>query len=335
MQALVDYNKSSDWQLKAASSTIEDLISVFRHAATLTNSTIVACDYGSSEGLNSAKIFSSAIQTIRATIQTPIHIIHNDLPSNNWNKLASVLYSNDGYLKYPDTYSSSVAKSFFERVVPNETLHIAFSTSSFQYLSKQVVSPDSIEACLSEIPEIRAQASEQGEADMLEILRLRYEELVPGGRCVFLIHCMPDEGKMMHAELLSKAHNSLFAKRVITEEEYKSFKRPNHYRTKTEWDRIFSKVSSQYKLVSYETKSFISPFYEKFLADGDQEGYANSIKNFFRPLTQAAFLKSIARSPEEKTEIFEEFLNEIGNQLLEGDPDVRIWYSSIILEKIS
>lgn len=85
-------------------------------------------DYGSSQGKNSLLPMQGAIHAVRSRIgeTRPIFIFHIDQPKNDFNTLFEVLATDpDRYsLEDANTFPCAVGRSFYESVLPQETVHL-------------------------------------------------------------------------------------------------------------------------------------------------------------------------------------------------------------------
>ncbi|XP_047940321.1 loganic acid O-methyltransferase-like isoform X2 [Salvia hispanica] len=163
--------------------------------------TIAIADLGCSVGPNTF----FAMQTIIQTLQHKHHhfqfqVFFNDQTSNDFNTLFASL-------PHPRPYfAAAVPGSFYGRLFPSSSLHIAFSSSSLHWLSRvppplqlrdsPAWNPERIHYTGASDAVVEAYA-DQFEEDMGVFLRSRAEEIVEGG-IVIIIMPGVDDGVVTH-----------------------------------------------------------------------------------------------------------------------------------------
>lgn len=159
----------------------------------ITDRRVTIVDYGSSEGRNSLAPIGAAIESVRARTgaKTPISVIHTDLPGNDFSTLFRILIeSEDSYLKSGgEIYPSAIGRSYFEQILPANSVEIAWNSWTLQWMSENPVEdPDFLYGAFSPNEWVREAVSQQLEEDWRAFLRLRAIELAPGGRmlCLFI-----------------------------------------------------------------------------------------------------------------------------------------------------
>ena len=153
---------------------------------------VVIVDYGSSQGKNSLAPMRIAIDAVRARTgkDRAILVYHEDQPSNDFNSLFELLDQNpDRYcLDDPQVFPCAIGRSFYENVLPANSVHIAWSAYAAMWVSRvPALIPGHFFFARSS-GEVRAAFEQQGAQDWESFLRLRAGELRPGG-C--LVVCMP------------------------------------------------------------------------------------------------------------------------------------------------
>lgn len=158
----------------------------------ITDRRVTIVDYGSSEGRNSLAPIGAAIESVRARTgaQTPVSVIHTDLPGNDFSTLFRMLIeSEDSYLKSgAEIYPSAIGRTYFEQILPANSVEIAWNSWTLQWMSENPVEdPDFLYGAFSPNPWVREAVSQQLQKDWRAFLRLRAIELAPGGRmlCLF------------------------------------------------------------------------------------------------------------------------------------------------------
>lgn len=79
---------------------------------------VVIADYGSSQGKNSLRPMRIAIGVLRERLclETPISLVHTDLPGNDFSTLFHLLEADpDSYIRdQPNVFAYAVGRSFYE-----------------------------------------------------------------------------------------------------------------------------------------------------------------------------------------------------------------------------
>jgi len=174
---------------------------------------IVIADYGSSEGENSLAPIGLAISTFRhrAVSSRPIVVYHVDLPINDFNSLFRVL-SRDlrGYgQNEPNVFSAAVGQSFYEAVLPPDSVDFAWSSFAALWLSRIPALIPGHFLPLRAAGSVRAAFERQAAADWEEFLRYRSVELRPGGRMMLVLPGLDPDGSVGLEPLFDIANDVL------------------------------------------------------------------------------------------------------------------------------
>jgi hypothetical protein len=152
-------------------------------------------DYGCSEGRNSMATIGGALELLSARGVSGFGILHNDLPTNDWQGLAKNLSGPDSYLvRFPQARALFAPRGFFERVTVPSSVTLGTSGSAVHWLSRQPPNldmPRSLyrsDAPAAELAKILKQAA----ADWQAFLEARAQELQPGG--VLLVQMLGSDG---------------------------------------------------------------------------------------------------------------------------------------------
>jgi hypothetical protein len=178
---------------------------------------VVIADYGSSQGKNSLAPMRIAIENVRPRIgpNRPISVFHIDQPSNDFNTLFEVLDTDpDRYaLDEPNVFPCAIGRSFYENVLPPDSVHLGWSSYAAVWLSRipTIVSGHFI--ALRGTPAERAAFQRQAAEDWEAFLSLRARELRPGGRLVVVLPALNDEGVTGLEPLMDHA-NAVLAEMV-------------------------------------------------------------------------------------------------------------------------
>jgi hypothetical protein len=175
---------------------------------------IVIADYGSSQGHNSLHPLAVAIQILRERVgpERAISVVHTDLPENDFTALFRTLATDsNSYLRGdPALFASAIGRSFYEQLLPTESVTLAWSSWAVQWLSRVPAPiPDQIQVAYSRDPTARAAFAAQAAEDWRTFLTQRGRELRPGGRLVVLTMAVDETGNFGYRPLLVAMYTAL------------------------------------------------------------------------------------------------------------------------------
>jgi SAM dependent carboxyl methyltransferase len=204
---------------------------------------IVIADYGSSQGHNSLAPVGAAIDVLRerAGRERAISVVHVDLPGNDFTALFETLLSDpQSYLKRDAAaFASAVGRSFYEQVLPAETVTLGWSSWAVQWLSQAPgVIPDQVQVALSSDAEAKKAFHRQAAEDWRQFLAARGRELCEGGRLVVLTMAADERGEFGYRALLQAIYGSLVKmvnSSFLTEEELRQMSIPTVGRSREEF----------------------------------------------------------------------------------------------------
>ncbi|KAF8670598.1 hypothetical protein HU200_050625 [Digitaria exilis] len=253
------YAANSSFQRKALTETWPEL-----HKATKAvlkslspGSTMVAADLGCSSGPNTLLVVSEVMNTIgacaRETADDSISALEvqfflNDLPGNDFNlvfrsldeqQLRHSLVPVEGKAPVP-CYVAGLPGSIYTRIFPCQSVHLFHSSHCLMWRSKvpedlsngTYVNGGNIYIGKTTPQVVAKLFREQFQKDFELFLKLRYKELVPGGRMVLTFigrkgGDMPMHGTVARVwEVLSEAVHHLVEKGRIEKKKLSSFNMP-------------------------------------------------------------------------------------------------------------
>lgn len=140
-------------------------------------------------------IVGEALALLAARGATDLAVLHNDLPTNDWDTLAANLAGPDSYLRaFPAVRALFAPRGFFERVTLPASVTLGTSGSAAHWLSAQppgIDMPRSLyrsDAPPDQLARILAAAA----GDWTAFLEARADELQPGG--VLLVQMLGSDG---------------------------------------------------------------------------------------------------------------------------------------------
>ena len=168
---------------------------------------VVIADYGSSQGHNSLLPVGVAIAALRQRVgrERAICVAHTDLPGNDFSALFQVLATDpDSYLRGdPAVFPSAVGRSYFDQILPSESVTLGWSSWAIQWLSRVPAPiPDQVQVAYSRDRGACEAYARQASADWRAFLAARSREMRQGARLVVLTMATDDAGEFGYRPLL-------------------------------------------------------------------------------------------------------------------------------------
>ncbi|XP_050209325.1 loganic acid O-methyltransferase-like isoform X2 [Mercurialis annua] len=212
-------------------------------------------DLGCSTGPNTFFAVKNIIETVAKKYEThfqnpqliEFQVFFNDFNGNDFNILFKTLPS------YQNYFSAGVPGSFYARLFPKSTIHLAHSSNSLHWLSK--IPPEIVDCespawnkgsiyCTGFSKEVANAYLGQYKRDMNSFLNARAEEIVGGGLMVILVRGLPDgilmsqTGSGVVHDLLGGCLTEMADLGEIIEEKVDSFNLPLYLATSKEIKEI-------------------------------------------------------------------------------------------------
>jgi hypothetical protein len=209
------YNSSSRVQASGLSPAVPLLEQAARTVALPESSQpVVIADYGSSQGHNSLGSLAVGIGALRERVgaERAIWVVHTDMPDNDFTALFHTLETDpNSYLRGdPAAFASAVGRSFYEQILPSQSVTLGWSSWAVQWLSRvPALIPDQVQVAYSQDPLARAAFSRQAAEDWQRFLVCRARELFPGGRLVVLTMALDEAGNFGYRPLLEAMYAGL------------------------------------------------------------------------------------------------------------------------------
>jgi hypothetical protein len=209
------YNRSS--RVQAAG--LSPAVTLFERAARTVSlpaspRPIIIADYGSSEGRNSLEPMTVAIGALRERVgpERAISVVHTDVAENDFTALFRTLAADPhSYLRGDvAVFCSAIGRSFYEQILPANSVTLAWSSWAVQWLSRVPASiPDQVQVSYSQDPVARAAYAEQAAEDWRTFLSHRERELCPGGRLVVMTMALDEAGDFGYRPSLEAMYAAL------------------------------------------------------------------------------------------------------------------------------
>ncbi len=303
------YDDHSEYQREVAG-TAADLIAQSVAAVPLpaAGRAFVIADYGASTGRNSiASTGSAAAAVRRRRPRQPVAVIHNDLPTNDWNQLfANVVAAPEAPRAGGPVVPMASAVSFFEPAAPAGSVHLGLSFSAAHWLREPpaVVVPDAFYFCEATGAAREALAA-QADADWTRFLASRAVDLAPGGRLVVqAVGTDPGaggDGPRVTARGLLRAMTEvardLVDERALSRAAFERYLLPAYARTPKEARapllRDGSPAAGAFDLLACRTDPVANPYLDRWAGDGDAAAYGRSYAAFVRAFTESSLRRGL------------------------------------------
>lgn len=297
------YDAHSSFQADTAASGA-DLLK--RAVAVLTlpaDGTAMVADYGCSEGRNSMTTVSASLALLAARGATAFGVLHNDLPTNDWGRLAANLSDQGSYLRrFPQARVLFAPRGFFERVTLPASVTLGTSGSSAHWLSRQppdIDMPTSLYRSDAPTTE-RAKILGQAARDWQAFLAARAEELQPGG--VLLVQMLGSDGSVdpvrVSAAGLLKLMNECALQLVdageVPSEVYARYCFPVVPRTVEEATApLTGPLADRLELLDCRLTPVPSPYQVALEKTGDAATFAKSYTAFTRAFSESSLRQAV------------------------------------------
>lgn len=314
------YNRSSQVQAAGLSPAVPMLERAAREAALPGGRLpIVIGDYGSSQGHNSLAPVGAAIDVLRerAGQEQAISVVHVDQPENDFAALFKTLRDDpQSYLKRDAAvFASAVGRSFYEQVLPAETVTLGWSSWAVQWLSRApAVIPDQVQVALSDDAEVREAFHRQAAEDWRRFLAARAQELCAGGRLVVLTMAADDRGEFGYRALLQALYGSLIEMAqsgAIKQEELRRMVIPTVGRRREDFLAPFGAAGSFTGLRVEEAEVFLGE--DHIWADFERDGDAQTFGARWAAFSRASVFPTLAEGLEDGSDPgrFEAFMTRL------------------------
>jgi cyclopropane-fatty-acyl-phospholipid synthase len=229
-----------------------------------------------------------------------VAILHNDLPTNDWNALfRNLIGASDSYLTLDGAAALPLvsAISFFEPAAPRGSVHLGLSSSAAHWLRHQpdVVVPEGF--YFSEATgHARTMLAQAADADWRAFLAARAADLAPGGRLVVQMvgtEAAPDGGRVTARRLLQAmagvAHDMVDAGELDADT-VDRYVLAVYARTAAEARAPLeeSPLREQFDVVECRTDAVANPYYTSWQQDHDAAAYARAYAAFVRGFTESS-----------------------------------------------
>lgn len=269
---------------------------------------IVLADLGAAAGRNSRVPMGVALESLRARTDAQVMVVHTDLPGNDWGTFFEVLAADDprGSVEEPPGHAFSFAagRSFYDRVLPDDTLSVAWTSSTLHWLSRAPGDVDGhffVQSSRDRAARERYRA--QSVRDWERFLACRSQELREGGAVVFVDTLMGDDATMGAEALFDAVQESIAAATgagLIDDAGAAGLAYPTWFRTAGELRSPFETGvftgpgGGELTLDGLEPLVLEDPFLAAYETSGDAGAYADNQVAFLQGFLEPSFRAQLA-----------------------------------------
>jgi SAM dependent carboxyl methyltransferase len=334
------YNKNSALQASGISLLLPLWAEVCESVA-CADEPLVIVDYASSQGRNSMAPIRIAVNTLkqRSTPDTPVEVIHTDLPDNDFSALFHALQANES--SYMDgssnVFPAAIGRDYFQPLFAPRRVHLGWNTFSMQWLSQFYLdTSDHILAGLSKLPEVITAVSNQLDSDWRRFLEVRAREMRVGAKLLTAF-----TGKLdgvsgwewlcgeLWAALEDMEHDGL-----LSANEVRKLAIPIGFRTRDEIEAPFGENGhfAGLELEHVEYLQIPDPFWAEYQSSKDNNVLAQRHADLTRAWA-APTLMGYFDSSRNKTELIEELFQRFAARIALSPKQHQPWMAVVVVNK--
>jgi hypothetical protein len=243
---------------------------------------VVIADFGCSQGKNSMRPVSVAIDALQArvTTATPIIVVHTDLPDNDFSSLYETVANDPDSYRRNGVFTYAAGHSFYDPLFPDATLALGWSATAAVWLRE---TPCELPDHLFSFAESGARREVWREAaarDWHTFLRHRALELRPGGHLVVSLPVAgPDYLEWMH--VVEVGARDARDRGVVSAAEYAAMVLPTYLSEPGDLCDTVARIDDL-RLEDFEVGVAPDPAYQSFRDHHDPARYASDAVDLFR-----------------------------------------------------
>lgn len=230
-------------------------------------------------------------------------------------------------MRYPNTYYTTLGRSFYEDLVPENSVHAGFSSCAFHYLSKKPVRKP------RETGLFHSGYVNQGKSDFECVITKRIKELVPGGTLTAIVGARSREINANIARLITEPYKKLISAGDVSAEELSAMEMNTYAFNQEEWDELLHKLKDKVKVLHFNMEKHICPFYLEYLVDKDLKKYQDRLIRFCMQYISVQVNTFINRTEEEKLRLLG-FIERDMRRLIQEEPSEQyLEFTTFTIEK--
>lgn len=301
-------------------------------------------DYGCSTGRNSLGPMTAAIDAIREHSSRPINVIHTDLPDNDFAALFDTVWNHpDTYISRPDVFPMAVGKTFYDQLLPADSVTLGWCSWAVAWLSAPPASiPDHVQVSYSADAATRAAYARQSACDWEDFLTARGAEMRPGARLVVVVPAADDDGTAGYRPMFDAAWAALhgFAgEGLIDEKEAGRMGMPHFGRSAADLAAPFAGGGRFAGLTIERLESFNGRdgFWNDYQSTGDAAAFGAGWAGVFAAGAFPSLATGLRGGPDDPraATVFTRLESEVATRLAAAPQPMRIPVVNVVLAKPS
>lgn len=313
------YNKHSGLQFAAMQAALDLLPDVSA------SKSLTVADYGCSQG--SQSVLPLAKLTSQLQPGSDVSVILNDRPENDFSTLGATLskarleLSQNGRV---NVFPLMAPISFFNQIVPSGTVDLGLAWSSLNYLKHEAPPAEPGTDFMTAVKERAIRNAVVAHSDLVELLRLRGQEIRPGGALVVSLGARSTDGTPNMPPLIAAmraASGALVSSGKINSEQLLALSSPAvHERTADDVKRAAEEVKDTWKLEACVQKMIEHPAHADLISAKQKateeeaaklsEQYADTIASWIVSAFAGMMVKALRTGKEEALSSLEETAEE-------------------------
>lgn len=286
----------------------------------------VFVDYGSATGFNSFVPVHHTVATVRrrSGAETPLCVVHNDQPDNDFSTLFRQILGSPGtYGREPLVFPLAVGRSFFGPIVPPGFATIGWSANAVHWLSAP---PHPVPGDLwfrRPADGVETAFGRRACADWVAFLEHRARELRPGGQLVVTMVEADENGAAGADHFLDRLRDIVrerLEEGALRPQEVARMQLPLYYRTEREICAPLesSDLAARLVIAEYEHGTLYDPLWAAFEQSGDAEAFAGAHVAWQRAFSEPALFSVLDgdRSPDHRRALADEIYEELRQRVV-------------------
>ena len=305
---------------------------------------IVIADYGASAGHNSLLPIGAAITRLRKRAEPgrAICVLHIDVAENDYTTLFHTLATDaHSYLRDdPAVFPSAVGRSFYQQILPSNTVTLGWSSWAVHWLSRVPASiPDHIQIAYSRDDAARGAYTRQAADDWIAFLTARSRELVPGGQLVVLTMAL-DDGDFGYTPLLQGIVAELAGmagEGAVSRDEVSRMALPTVARSEADLTAPFAPKGRFAGLTIEHFQTFVADdeIWRRFATDRQADDFAARWTAFARASVFPTLATALDDGPQRVRQFFDRLESGVTARLAAAPEPIKIPLAKMLLVKQS
>lgn len=275
------------------------------------------------------------------------HFIFSDRSGNDFNTLVQTIERAE-FLKKPTIFTSMVAKSFYERVVPKDSVDVGFSLATLHHLQQSpafVSTQNDADRSL----ELNRQ---QAHRDLVRFLTLRSQELRRGGSLIVSFVSRSSTGALNYPNLIDSCRQAIVqmvVEKRISPEVAGAFSVPTYDRTFEDVQKSLAEVKHLWQTDEMFEAEITHPAYDqlqKLRASGADpetasQSYADTVVDWMMAVIAGYFTKALQTAAPQldgdaRRTLLTEWSNRTKDVFLQQHRDSKVscWFIFVKLQRL-